>query len=76
MPMTPMTSFRLHADQRAALTLIAGRRGCTRTDLIREAIDLLVIAAEDQENAPPAGNGRRAEKLAEKERGNVQATAT
>jgi hypothetical protein len=75
MPMTPMTSFRLHADQRAALALIAGRRGCTRTDLIREAIDL-AIAAHDQENAPPADNGRRAEKLAGQERGNVQATPT
>jgi len=81
MPIPPVTSFRLHADQRAALTLIAGSRGCTRTDLIREAIDL-VIAAEGLEElfpetrVPLATNERHAPKLAGQERGNVQATAT
>jgi len=75
MPKTPMTGFRLDADQRAALARIASHRGCTRTDVIRDGI-ALVIAAEDQENAPPAGNGRRAEKLAEKERDGVETTAS
>ena len=79
MPTTPMTSFRLHADQRAALALIAGRRGCSRTDLIREAIDL-AIAAEGLDELPPetraplALNERHAPNLAGQERVDVQAT--
>jgi len=54
-----MTSLRLDTAQQNALAVIAGRRGCTKTDLIRVGINL-VIAADNQENAPPAGNGRRA----------------
>ena len=78
MPMTPMTSFRLHADQRAALVLIAGHRGCTKTDLIRDGI-ALVIAAEGltpETRAPLALNERHAPNLAGQERADVQATAT
>lgn len=74
-----MTSLRLHADQQNALAVIAGRRGCTKTDLIRRGITL-VIASEGLEEltpetrAPLALNERHAPNLAGQERVDVQAT--